>query len=51
MACGGAEEEQEAARPPWPTARAEIDEVAACAEKDEAAARPPWPTAMQRKSR
>ena len=36
MACGGAEEEQEAARPPWP---AEIDEAVARAEEDEAAAR------------
>ena len=51
MACGGAEEEQEVARPPWPTARAKIDEAAAHAEKDEAAARPPLPTAAQRKTR
>ena len=42
MACGGAEEEQEAARPPWP---AEIDEAVARAEEDEAVARPPWPAA------
>jgi len=48
MACSGAEEEQEAARPPWP---AEIDEAVARAEEDEAAARPPWPAAAWKKSR